>query len=81
MKLLQFKHRKDWGQEFYSQFLITQRWTLLQVSVSWYDDASGPYFSLTMGSNGLFSVMFWIYKFGFDIGFIERTWNWDEIDV
>ena len=25
----------------------------------------------------MISVIFWVYKFGFDIGLIERTWNWD----
>ena len=25
--------------------------------------------------------MFWIYKFGFDIGIIERTWNWNEREI
>jgi hypothetical protein len=23
------------------------------------------------------SILFWAYKFGFDIGLIERTWNWE----
>jgi len=24
--------------------------------------------------------MFWAYRFGIDIGIIERTWNWGAID-
>jgi len=24
--------------------------------------------------------MFWAYKFGLDVGIIERTWNWGAID-
>ncbi len=23
----------------------------------------------------MISVIFWVYKFGIDLGFIERTWN------
>jgi len=31
--------------------------------------------------NGMaLSIMFWAYKFGFDVGFIERTWNFDFLD-
>jgi hypothetical protein len=24
--------------------------------------------------------MFWAYKFGLDVGIIERTWNWGVIE-
>jgi hypothetical protein len=30
-----------------------------------------------MGSNGLLGILFWAYKFGFDIDVLSRTWNWD----
>ena len=30
-----------------------------------------------MGSSGLLGILFWAYKFGFDIDVLSRTWNWD----
>jgi hypothetical protein len=80
MKIISFKHREDYGHEWYAQILHTKRWALLQTSVSWNDFPSSPYLQITMGSNGLLSILFWTYKFGFDIGFFERTWNWDRLD-
>ena len=81
MKLIQFKHRYDFGHEVYVQILNIRpkkyQWSLLQFSVSWNDFPSWPYIQITSGSNGLFSVLFWAYKFGFDIDVLSRTWNWD----
>ncbi len=76
MSLIQFKHRYDFGHEVYVQIVNVKRWSLLQVSVSWNDYPSSPYFQITMGSNGLLGILFWAYKFGFDIDVFSRTWNW-----
>ena len=77
MNLIQFKHRYDFGHEVYVQILNIKRKSLLQVSVSWNDEPSYPYLQITMGSNGLLGILFWAYKFGFDIDVLSRTWNWD----
>ena len=78
--LVKCNHREDFGHEYYVQVLNIKRWSLLQASVSWNDYPSWPYVQITFGSNGLLSVLFWAYKFGFDIGFIERTWNFDRLN-
>jgi len=72
--------REDFGHEWYVQFFFTDRWALLQTSVSWNDFPSWPYIQITFGSSGLLSILFWVYKFGFDVGFIERTWNWERLE-
>jgi hypothetical protein len=81
MNLIQFKHRYDFGHEVYVQILNIRpkkyRWSLLQVSVSWSDHPSSPYLQITSGGNGLLGILFWAYKFGFDIDILSRTWNWD----
>jgi hypothetical protein len=81
MKLINFKYREDFGHEWYVQLFnirpIKYQWSLLQFSVSWNDFPGFPYLQVTMGSNGLLSILFWAYRFGFDIDFISRTWNWD----
>jgi len=77
MKLLQLKHRTDFGHDYYAQFITVKNWTLIQTSVSWNDFPSWPYVQVTMGSNGLFGIMFWVYKLGFDLDIISRTWRWD----
>ncbi len=80
MKLAQFKYREDFGHEWYVQILNIKRWSFLQFSVCWNDFPSWPYIQITSGSNGLFSILFWAYKFGFDIDILSRTWNWDYLE-
>jgi len=80
MNLIQFKHRYDFGHEYYVQILNIKRKSLLQVSVSWNDCASWPYIQITSGSGTLLGILFWGYKFGFDIDVLSRTWNWDYLD-
>lgn len=80
MKLIKFKHRYDFGHEWYVQVLFTKRWALFQGSVSWADYPGWPYIQIKSGSGTLLSIMFWCYKFGFDIGFCEYSWNWERIN-
>lgn len=77
MSIIKFKHREDFGHDYYVQVLNIRKWSLLQVSVSWNDYASLPYLQITFGSNGFFSILSWVYKFGFDVDLISRTWNFD----
>jgi len=75
------KYRYDFGHEVYVQILNIRpkhyQWSLLQFSVSWNDFPSWPYIQVTSGSSGLLSILFWAYKFGFDIDILSRSWNWD----
>ena len=80
MKLISLKYREDYGHEWYVQVLHNKRWALLQASVSWNDYAGWPYLQIKSGCGGVLSIVFWVYKFGIDIGFIERTWNWGVIE-
>jgi hypothetical protein len=85
MNLIKFKHRYDFGHEVYVQILNSgqhaPKWlknrSALQISVSWNEQASWPYLQITSGSNSLLGILFWAYKFGFDIDVLSRTWNWD----
>ena len=77
MNLIKFKYREDFGHEYYVQILNIKRRSLLQVSVSWNDEPSWPYFQITSGSGTVLGILFWGYKFGFDIDVLSRTWNWD----
>lgn len=77
MKLINLKHREDFGHDWYVQVLTIKNWSLLQVSVSWNDWPSWPYIQIKSGSGSTLSILFWAYKFGLDIGIIERTWRWD----
>jgi len=91
MTLIRFKHREDYGDDYYVQILNFEshfpkplkNHSILQVSFSWNDYPSSPYIQLSLGNNTLFSIIFWAYKFGFDLDVFGRTWNWkylDEID-
>jgi len=77
MKLINLKHREDFGHDYNVQILNVKNWSLLQASVSWNDYPSWPYLQVTSGSSGLLGVLFWAHKFGIDIDILSRTWRWD----
>jgi hypothetical protein len=77
VSIIKFNKKEDFGTDYYVQVLNVRKWSLLQVSVSWNDYASLPYLQITFGSNGFFSILSWVYKFGFDVDLISRTWNFD----
>ena len=78
--LIKYNYREDFGHEWYVQILNIKRWSFLQLSVSWNDYPSWPYLQIKSGSGSTLSILFWAYKFGFDIGLIERTWDWNRLD-
>ena len=80
MKLINFKHREDFGHDYYVQILNVKNWSLLQVSVSWNDHPGWPYVQVTSGSNGLLGVLLWAHKFGLDVDILSRTWRWDYLE-
>jgi hypothetical protein len=80
MKLLNFKYRKDFGDEYYGQVLNVKGWSLLQVSVSWNDYPSWPYIQIKSGTGSTLSILFWAYRFGLDVDILSRTWNWNYLE-
>jgi hypothetical protein len=76
-KLIQVNVREDFGTDCYVQVLNVRNWSLLQVSFSYNDYAGWPYLQINMGSNGLFSLLFWVHRLGFDVSLASRTWNFD----
>ena len=80
MNLIKFSRRDDYGTDLYMQVCFTKRWALLQASISWCEYPGWPYIQVKSGSGSLLSVLFWAYKFGFDIGILERTWDWGRCD-
>ena len=77
MNLIKFKKREDFGHEYYIQILNIKRRSFLQVSVSWNDYPSWPYIQIQFGGGTVLGILFWVYKFGFDVDILSRTWNWD----
>ncbi len=80
MTLIKFKHRWDFGHDWYIQFLNIKKYSLLQVSVSWMMEPCAPYIQISCGNGHLLSVLFWAHKFGFDIDILNRTWNFGYLD-
>ena len=77
MKLINLKHREDFGHDWYVQVLTIKNWSLLQVSVSWNEWPSWPYIQIKSGTGSTLSILFWAYKFGLDVDILSRTWRWD----
>ena len=77
MKLINFKHREDFGHDWYVQVLTIKNWSVLQVSVSWNDYPGWPYIQIKSGTGSTLSILFWAYKFGLDVDILSRTWRWD----
>jgi len=80
MTLFQFKHREDYGHDWYVQLLNVKNWSLLQLSVSWNDYPSWPYIQIKSGSGSTLSILFWAHKFGLDVDILSRTWNWNYLE-
>ena len=80
MKLISLKYREDYGTELYVQLLHNKHWALLQASVSWNEYAGWPYIQIKSGTGTLLSIMCWVYRFGFDIGVCEHTWNFEYLN-
>ena len=88
MKLVEFTHRYDFGHDWYVQILNTGKHvpepfkniSVLQISVSWNDHPSWPYFQLKSGTGDVLDVMFWAYKFGIDITILGMSWCWDYME-
>jgi hypothetical protein len=80
MNLIKFKHRYDFGHDWYVQILNIKNYSLLQVSVSWMDQPCSPYIQMSCGNGHLLSILSWVYKFGFDIDLLSRTWRWDHLE-
>ena len=78
-QVARWRYREDFGHEWYVQFLFTDRWAFIQTSVSWNEYPSWPFIQIQSGGNGLLGILFWVYKFGFDIDLFSRTWNWDHL--
>ena len=71
MKLIQFKHREDFGHDFYITLFRFKEGYLFQGC--FYTAEYGrkfPYFSLVMGSGRIFEINFSFLKFGFRLSFI-----------
>jgi hypothetical protein len=87
--LIRCGHRQDYGScnDWYVCILNTGKhvpnplkcWSLLQVSVSYINHPSWPYLQIKSGTGSVVSILFWGYKFGLDVGILERTWDWMDL--
>ena len=80
MKLISFKHKVDYGHEWYVQVFHNKYWALLQASVSWNDYASWPYVQVKSGMGTLLSIMVCVYKLGFDMDIFSNIWNFEYLE-
>lgn len=80
MNLIKFNKRVDFGTDWYAQLLNIKGWSLIQASFSYNDFPGWPYLQLTIGSNGLFGFLFWVWKLGISIDIFSRTWSWDYLE-
>jgi hypothetical protein len=60
MSIINFKHREDYGHDWYAQVLNVRRWSVLQVSVSWNEYPAWPYYTNQIGK--------WNYAFYLILG-------------
>jgi hypothetical protein len=78
--LIQYYYRYDLGHDWYASIINIRKWSLLQISLSWSEDPSWPYFQVRSGSGDVLSILFWAHKFGLDFTLISRTWSWSRYD-
>jgi len=76
MKLFQFSRRYDFGYEVYFSFLTLGKYSLLQVSFDYNNDGGWPYIQITSGYGRIFSLLLTLWRFGFCLDLLARSWNW-----
>jgi hypothetical protein len=54
---------------------MSKYYSLLQTSVHWFECPVWPFLQIQSGMGNLISILFSVYKFGFNIGLLERTWR------
>ena len=69
--------RDDFGKEYCLILLKGRKRTFIQTSVGWCDEPCSPLLHFTMGSSGLVSFFFYIYKFSFCLDLITYNWHKD----
>lgn len=74
MKLLNYIRREDYGVEHIFSLFQGKNFSLVQFSVGWDDYRSWPYIQVSSGNNSLFDLLFYAYRFSFNIQLIGRTW-------
>jgi hypothetical protein len=77
MRLIKFSTHRDYGVDRYVQVLFNEYWAFFQGNIGWNDFASWPYINLKSGTGSLLSFTLWVHRLNIELGFIERTWNWD----
>jgi hypothetical protein len=80
MKLIQFGVRNDYGQEYYAAFLVSRRYSLLQIAFDigeYCKLLEWPYLSISMGYGRLFSFTVSIGRLGFSFDIFGRNWRDD----
>jgi len=80
LTLITLGHREDYGRDWWVRILHTQRWALVQFSVSWNDYPSWPYLQLKSGGGSLLDTLVWVWKLGLCVEICGRLWSYDLLD-
>lgn len=75
MKWIKFTKIFDFGTLYWIQILSTNKLTLFQFELNLSDYSGWPYLKIEFGQGCLASFQFYVYKFGFDVEFLSRTWK------
>jgi len=75
VKLFEYKHENDFGQEHHFILLRRQRWCLLQVSFSFNDEAGSPYVQVSLGGGRGLNLLCWVGRFGMDLELVSQVWE------
>jgi len=75
-KIVEFKKRNDWGEDYYFSFLKGKRFTVIQVSFNVCGTKGYPYIQVQMGMGKLFGLLAYAWRLGLDFDICGRTWFW-----
>ena len=77
MKFVDYYKREDMGMEHIFTLFKSKRRSFIQLSVDWNDYPSGVYLQISIGNNRLFDILFYCWRFGFNLELFGFTWrNW-----
>lgn len=75
MKILQFYHNEDYGNEWVFVLLKGKKYSLIQFSFQWNDSSDFPYIQISSGNYNLLNILCWCWKVGFAIDILSRNWK------
>lgn len=74
MKIINFKHRYDFGHELVISLFKGRKYSVFQLSLDWNDYGGWPYLQISSGMGRALSFLLSVGRFGISFDIAGYTW-------